>query len=29
MQWGIKRFSNDELRQRFVDATVRRRSTSG
>jgi ring-1,2-phenylacetyl-CoA epoxidase subunit PaaA len=29
MAWGIKRFSNDELRQRFVDATVRRRSTSG
>ena len=22
MQWGIKRFSNDELRQRFVDMTV-------
>ncbi|MCW2613976.1 MAG: phenylacetate-CoA oxygenase, PaaG subunit [Frankiales bacterium] len=22
MTWGIKRFSNDELRQRFVDATV-------
>ena len=22
MQWGIKRFSNDELRQRFIDATV-------
>ena len=22
MQWGIKRFSNDELRQRFVDSTV-------
>ena len=22
MRWGIKRFSNDELRQRFVDATV-------
>lgn len=22
MQWGIKRLSNDELRQRFVDATV-------
>ncbi len=22
MQWKIKRFSNDELRQRFVDATV-------
>jgi ring-1,2-phenylacetyl-CoA epoxidase subunit PaaA len=22
MQWGIKRISNDELRQRFVDATV-------
>ncbi len=22
MAWGIKRFSNDELRQRFVDATV-------
>ena len=22
MKWGIKRFSNDDLRQRFVDATV-------
>ena len=22
MQWKIKRFSNDELRQKFVDATV-------
>jgi len=22
MQWGIKRFSNDELRQKFVDMTV-------
>ena len=22
MRWGIKRISNDELRQRFVDATV-------
>jgi ring-1,2-phenylacetyl-CoA epoxidase subunit PaaA len=22
MQWGIKRISNDELRQRFIDATV-------
>jgi ring-1,2-phenylacetyl-CoA epoxidase subunit PaaA len=22
MAWGIKRFSNDELRQRFVDVTV-------
>jgi ring-1,2-phenylacetyl-CoA epoxidase subunit PaaA len=22
MQWRIKRFSNDDLRQRFVDATV-------
>ena len=22
MRWGIKRFSNDELRQKFVDATV-------
>jgi ring-1,2-phenylacetyl-CoA epoxidase subunit PaaA len=22
MEWGIKRFSNDELRQRFVDMTV-------
>jgi ring-1,2-phenylacetyl-CoA epoxidase subunit PaaA len=22
MRWGIKRFTNDELRQRFVDATV-------
>jgi ring-1,2-phenylacetyl-CoA epoxidase subunit PaaA len=22
MAWGIKRFSNDELRQRFVDATA-------
>src|SRR5690348_2712286 len=22
MQWGIKRFSNDELRQRFIDATT-------
>jgi len=22
MAWGVKRFSNDELRQRFVDATV-------
>jgi ring-1,2-phenylacetyl-CoA epoxidase subunit PaaA len=26
MAWGIKRFSNDELRQRFVDATVRSRA---
>jgi ring-1,2-phenylacetyl-CoA epoxidase subunit PaaA len=22
MAWGIKRFSNDELRQRFIDQTV-------
>jgi len=22
MRWGIKRFSNDELRQKFIDATV-------
>jgi ring-1,2-phenylacetyl-CoA epoxidase subunit PaaA len=22
MRWGIKRFSNDELRQKFVDAAV-------
>ncbi len=22
MRWGIKRFSNDDLRQRFIDATV-------
>jgi ring-1,2-phenylacetyl-CoA epoxidase subunit PaaA len=22
MAWGIKRISNDELRQRFIDATV-------
>jgi ring-1,2-phenylacetyl-CoA epoxidase subunit PaaA len=22
MAWGIKRFSNDELRQRFIDMTV-------
>ena len=22
MQWGIKRISNDDLRQRFIDATV-------
>jgi ring-1,2-phenylacetyl-CoA epoxidase subunit PaaA len=22
MSWGIKRFGNDELRQRFIDATV-------
>lgn len=22
MEWGIKRFTNDELRQRFVDITV-------
>ena len=22
MRWGIKRFSNDDLRQKFVDATV-------
>jgi ring-1,2-phenylacetyl-CoA epoxidase subunit PaaA len=22
MRWGIKRFGNDELRQRFIDATV-------
>jgi ring-1,2-phenylacetyl-CoA epoxidase subunit PaaA len=22
MAWGVKRFSNDELRQRFVDMTV-------
>ncbi|MGZ4492707.1 MAG: Phenylacetic acid catabolic protein, partial [Nocardioidaceae bacterium] len=22
MRWGIKRFSNDDLRQRFVDMTV-------
>ena len=23
MNWGIKRISNDELRQKFIDATVR------
>jgi ring-1,2-phenylacetyl-CoA epoxidase subunit PaaA len=22
MQWGIKRISNDDLRQKFIDATV-------
>jgi ring-1,2-phenylacetyl-CoA epoxidase subunit PaaA len=22
MRWGIKRFGNDELRQKFIDATV-------
>jgi ring-1,2-phenylacetyl-CoA epoxidase subunit PaaA len=22
MRWGIKRISNDDLRQKFVDATV-------
>ena len=22
MNWGIKRISNDELRQKFIDATV-------
>ena len=29
MAWGIKRHSNDELRQRYVDMTFRRRSSSG
>jgi ring-1,2-phenylacetyl-CoA epoxidase subunit PaaA len=22
MRWGIKRISNDDLRQKFIDATV-------
>jgi ring-1,2-phenylacetyl-CoA epoxidase subunit PaaA len=29
MRWKIKRFSNDELRQRFVDATVPQAKTLG
>jgi len=29
MRWGIKRFSNDELRQRFVDMTVPQASALG
>jgi ring-1,2-phenylacetyl-CoA epoxidase subunit PaaA len=28
MRWKIKRFSNDELRQKFVDDTSRRPITS-
>ena len=28
MRWKIKRFSNDELRQKFVDATVPQASIS-
>jgi ring-1,2-phenylacetyl-CoA epoxidase subunit PaaA len=29
MKWGIKRVSNDELRQRFVDATVEQAKVLG
>jgi ring-1,2-phenylacetyl-CoA epoxidase subunit PaaA len=29
MRWGIKRISNDELRQKFVDATVEQAKTLG
>jgi ring-1,2-phenylacetyl-CoA epoxidase subunit PaaA len=29
MRWGIKRISNDELRQKFVDATVRQAEVLG
>ena len=29
MRWGIKRFSNDELRQKFVDATVEQAKVLG
>ena len=29
MRWGIKRISNDELRQRFVDATVKQAEILG
>ena len=29
MRWGIKRLSNDELRQKFVDATVQQAQVLG
>ena len=29
MKWKIKRFTNDELRQKFVDATVPQAEFSG
>jgi ring-1,2-phenylacetyl-CoA epoxidase subunit PaaA len=29
MRWGIKRISNDELRQKFVDATVEQAKVLG
>jgi ring-1,2-phenylacetyl-CoA epoxidase subunit PaaA len=29
MRWGIKRISNDDLRQKFVDATVEQASILG
>jgi len=29
MRWGIKRFSNDELRQKFIDATVEQAAILG
>jgi ring-1,2-phenylacetyl-CoA epoxidase subunit PaaA len=29
MRWGIKRLSNDELRQKFVDATVEQAKVLG
>jgi ring-1,2-phenylacetyl-CoA epoxidase subunit PaaA len=29
MRWGIKRFSNDELRQKFVDACVQQAEVLG
>jgi 1,2-phenylacetyl-CoA epoxidase catalytic subunit len=29
MRWGIKRVSNDELRQKFVDATVQQAEVLG
>jgi ring-1,2-phenylacetyl-CoA epoxidase subunit PaaA len=29
MRWGIKRLSNDELRQKFIDATVKQAEILG
>ena len=29
MRWGIKRFTNDELRQKFIDATVEQAKVLG
>jgi ring-1,2-phenylacetyl-CoA epoxidase subunit PaaA len=29
MRWGIKRVSNDDLRQKFVDATVEQAKVLG